>query len=99
MKNAVSSKKFWLAYHDDPAGSIRVDKGAARALLRNGKSLLPIGIAGVDGCFERGALVWITTPEGDGIGVGVHQFLVRRAVPHQGQALRRTARHTRPDPL
>ncbi|WP_264983608.1 glutamate 5-kinase [Pseudodesulfovibrio portus] len=73
-KNAVSSKKFWLAYHDDPAGSIRVDKGAAGALLRKGKSLLPIGIAGVDGCFERGALVFIRTLEGEELGVGISNF-------------------------
>lgn len=72
--NVVSSKKFWLAYHDDPAGSIRVDKGAADALLRQGKSLLPIGISGVDGCFDRGALVFIKTLEGDELGVGISNF-------------------------
>jgi len=73
-KNTVSSKKFWLAYHDDPAGTIRVDKGAAGALLRGGKSLLPIGIAGVGGCFERGALVFIKTLEGEELGVGISNF-------------------------
>ena len=72
--NVVSSKKFWLAYHDDPAGAIRVDKGAADALLRKGKSLLPIGIAGVDGCFDRESLVFIKTLEGDELGVGISNF-------------------------
>lgn len=70
----VSSKKFWLAYHDDPSGAIRVDKGAANALLTKGKSLLPIGISAVDGCFERGALVFIKTLEGDELGVGLSNF-------------------------
>ncbi|MBG0791083.1 MAG: glutamate 5-kinase [Desulfovibrionaceae bacterium] len=73
-KDTVSSKKFWLAYHDDPAGSIQVDNGAAGALLRKGKSLLPIGIRGVTGCFERGALVFITTLEGEELGVGISNF-------------------------
>lgn len=70
----VSSKKFWLAYHDDPSGAIIVDKGAAGALSSKGKSLLPIGISAVEGCFERGALVFIKTLDGDELGVGLTQF-------------------------
>jgi len=73
-KRTISNKKFWLAYHDDPSGSILVDKGAAKALLSQGKSLLPIGISEVDGCFERGALVFIKTLEGDELGVGLSNF-------------------------
>jgi len=73
-KHAVSSKKFWLAYHDDPSGSILVDKGAAGALLTKGKSLLPIGINSIGGCFDRGALVFIKTLDGDELGVGVSNF-------------------------
>lgn len=73
-KETVSSKKFWLAYHDDPSGSILVDKGAANALLTKGTSLLPIGISGVDGCFERGALVFIKAPDGSELGVGLTSF-------------------------
>ncbi|WP_207264995.1 glutamate 5-kinase [Desulfovibrio sp. Huiquan2017] len=67
---AVSSKKFWLAYHDDPSGAILVDNGAANALMTKGTSLLPIGITDVAGCFERGALIFIKTADGDELGVG-----------------------------
>lgn len=67
----VSSKKFWLAYRDDPCGSIHVDKGAARALLSGGKSLLPIGVSSVEGEFDREDLVFIRTIDGDEIGVGL----------------------------
>jgi len=70
----VSSKKFWLAYHDNPAGTIQVDQGAARALVSRGKSLLPIGIREVSGCFERGALVFIKDMEGDQLGVGLSNY-------------------------
>ncbi|WP_285907162.1 glutamate 5-kinase [Pseudodesulfovibrio pelocollis] len=70
----VSSKKFWLAYHDDPSGAIVVDRGAAGALVGKGKSLLPIGIRSVRGCFERGALVFIETLDGDRLGVGLTNF-------------------------
>lgn len=71
---AVSSKKFWLAYHDDPSGAILVDAGAAKALLSKGKSLLPIGIRSVDGCFDRGALVFIKDQDGKNLGVGLSNF-------------------------
>lgn len=70
----VSSKKFWLAYHDNPSGTIVVDKGAANALLTKGKSLLPIGISAVEGCFDRGSLVFIKTLENDELGVGLTNF-------------------------
>jgi glutamate 5-kinase len=70
----VSSKKFWLAYHDDPSGTIVVDRGAATALAKKGKSLLPIGVSAVEGCFERGALVFIKDPDGTELGVGLTNF-------------------------
>lgn len=57
VENTVSSKKFWLAYHEDPAGTLTVDAGAARALTEGGKSLLPAGIRKIEGCFPRGTLV------------------------------------------
>ena len=71
---AVSSKKFWMAYHDDPAGTVVVDKGAANALLTKGTSLLPIGVTGVDGVFGRGSLVFICTQDGQQLGVGLCNF-------------------------
>lgn len=73
-RDVVSSKKFWLAYHDDPAGSVLVDKGAANALIRGRKSLLPIGIVSVEGCFDKESLILIKTREGDQIGIGLSNF-------------------------
>jgi glutamate 5-kinase len=70
----VSHRKFWLAYHDDPAGTVSVDAGAARALREHGKSLLPAGIRAVEGRFERGALVRIVDLEGRHVGVGLSNY-------------------------
>jgi glutamate 5-kinase len=70
----ISSRKFWLAYNDQPTGRLVVDSGAARALTERGKSLLPAGIVQVDGDFERGALVTIAGPEGRQIGVGLSNY-------------------------
>lgn len=67
----VSHRKFWLAYHDNPAGSVVVDAGAAKALREQGKSLLFAGVRGVEGDFGPEALVRIVDPEGRNVGVGM----------------------------
>ncbi|MGE4291956.1 MAG: glutamate 5-kinase [Desulfovibrio sp.] len=73
-ERCVSSKKFWLAYHDKPAGTIVVDDGAARALCDLGKSLLPAGIVAVEGEFCQGALARIRTQAGRVLGVGLSNY-------------------------
>lgn len=70
----LSGRKFWLAYHLDPAGTITVDDGASRALTGKGKSLLAAGIAGVEGNFGVGALVRIVRLDGEVLGVGLSNF-------------------------
>ncbi len=70
----VSRKKFWLAYHDDPAGDLWIDAGAARALTERGKSLLPAGIRKVEGEFEQGSLVRLRDADGATLGVGLANY-------------------------
>jgi glutamate 5-kinase len=53
----LAARKQWLADHLQLAGRLEVDEGAARALAREGKSLLPIGVKAVSGEFDRGAVV------------------------------------------
>lgn len=71
--HAISRRKFWLAYQSDPSGSIQVDKGAANALQCKGSSLLPGGICGVDGTFQKGALVRVSFGE-QNLGVGLSNY-------------------------
>jgi glutamate 5-kinase len=71
---AVSRRKFWMAYNLDPAGALRVDAGAARALVQSGKSLLPAGISAVEGNFGVGALVRIEGPDGQVLGLGLTNY-------------------------
>ncbi|NLW82080.1 MAG: glutamate 5-kinase [Desulfovibrionales bacterium] len=70
----LSGRKFWLAYHLDPVGTIIVDEGAARALTVKGKSLLAAGIIEVEGNFGMGALVRIVSSGGETLGVGLCNF-------------------------
>ena len=59
LDKSVSSRKFWFAYNQEPAGEILIDRGAARAVFEQNKSLLPAGIVEVRGNFGKGALVKI----------------------------------------
>ncbi len=56
-EKGLTSRKHWIAHALKPKGKIVVDKGAETALLRNGKSLLPSGILGVEGRFGIGDMV------------------------------------------
>jgi len=53
-KDGLASRKKWIAYAHLLAGAIVVDEGAKKALVENGKSLLPAGIVRVKGNFEEG---------------------------------------------
>lgn len=69
----LAARKQWLADHLQLAGRLHLDAGAAKA-LKDGKSLLPIGVVTVDGEFERGAVVACLSPEGDEIARGLVNY-------------------------
>jgi len=50
-KSGMSQKQRWIAFSAKPKGSIVVDDGAKKA-LREGKSLLCVGVTGVEGLFS-----------------------------------------------
>ena len=58
------ARKRWLAGQLKPRGILTIDAGAARVLRESGKSLLPIGVTGVTGKFQRGDLVTCVDPQG-----------------------------------
>ncbi|MEQ1899576.1 MAG: glutamate 5-kinase [Devosia sp.] len=66
----AQARKRWIMGTLEVAGSLQVDAGAAKALL-SGKSLLPIGVTGVKGEFDRGDTVAILDPDGREIARGL----------------------------
>lgn len=60
---ALTGRKRWIAFFHKPKGTLLIDDGAQRAIERDGKSLLPIGIKQVQGEFEAGAAVDIKTAD------------------------------------
>src|SRR5215470_2008661 len=59
----VAARKQWIAGTLRPAGALTIDEGALKA-LRSGKSLLPAGVTGLRGHFERGDTVSVLAPDG-----------------------------------
>ncbi len=70
----MHGRKRWLGYAAKPRGVFVVDKGAAAALMGNGKSLLPVGIKGVQGNFRVGAPVKMISENEEIIGVGLTNY-------------------------
>src|SRR5438067_2540145 len=68
-----SARKAWIAGAVNPAGILTVDDGAVRA-LRSGKSLLPAGVVGVEGGFDRGDCVIIRNRAGIEAGRGLSAY-------------------------
>ena len=69
----IKSKKYWLAYGTNKNGNIFIDNGAEKA-LKNGNSLLPVGIKKVEGKFDKGTVVQILNSEGIIIAKGISNY-------------------------
>jgi glutamate 5-kinase len=70
----LAARKQWLADHLRLAGRLTLDPGAVRALTREGKSLLPIGVTACDGQFDRGEVVGCFEPGGREIARGLINY-------------------------
>jgi glutamate 5-kinase len=81
----VASRKRWLAGQLQSAGKLVLDAGAVRALREQGKSLLAVGVKGVEGEFERGDLVTCVDAKGREIARGLVNFDADEAIRIMGQ--------------
>ncbi|MEZ5651129.1 MAG: glutamate 5-kinase [Burkholderiaceae bacterium] len=70
----LAARKQWLAGHLQLRGALVLDAGAVRAVREQGKSLLPIGVTGVRGVFERGEVVACVDPDGVEIARGLVNY-------------------------
>jgi glutamate 5-kinase len=70
----LASRKCWIAFTLKPHGAIKIDDGAANAILNNGKSLLPSGIVAVEGDFNMGAPVAFKNRNNEVLGIGLANY-------------------------
>jgi len=85
----LAYRKRWLAAGGAPRGSVRLDDGAVRAVTTQGRSLLPVGVAEVEGEFGMGDLVAVCDREGRELGRGLVNYAARDLRLIQGQATAR----------
>jgi glutamate 5-kinase len=78
-RTSLGARKQWLADHVRLAGRLTLDDGAVNALVRDGKSLLPIGVVAVAGTFGRGEIVGCFGPDGREIARGLVNYGAQEA--------------------
>ena len=69
----AAARKQWLAGVLEVRGELRLDDGAANA-LKDGKSLLPVGVVEVVGNFRRGDVVTLVGSRGNELGRGLAEY-------------------------
>lgn len=74
QSKSLGSRKRWIGFSAQPAGSIVVDDGAAQAMKAGGRSLLAIGIADVHGDFGKGDIVSVHNRQALEIARGLSNY-------------------------
>jgi len=81
----LAARKQWLAAHARVAGRLTLDDGAVKVLRESGRSLLPVGVKGVDGGFTRGEVVACCDARGCEIARGLVNYSADEARRIMGQ--------------
>jgi len=81
-----AARKRWLAGHLQVRGSLQLDDGAVKVLRQSGRSLLAVGVRGVEGSFRRGELVACVDTQGREIARGLVNYSADEARRIQGRA-------------
>lgn len=70
----LRGRKKWMAFTPATGGVIEVDRGAERAIVRQGRSLLPAGVKSARGGFAVGEVVAIRGEDGSEIARGLSNY-------------------------
>jgi glutamate 5-kinase len=70
----MPGRKRWIAFYHRSLGGVLVDEGAQEALIKKGKSLLPVGITAVHGDFHVGSVIEIRDFHGKAFAKGISQM-------------------------
>ncbi|MDR1140308.1 MAG: glutamate 5-kinase, partial [Planctomycetaceae bacterium] len=85
QNNFLTARKRWLGFAVRVEGRLVLDEGAADAVCRKGKSLLPIGIINADGIFEKGGIVAIIDRNGREIARGLTNYSIKEVLLIKGK--------------
>lgn len=88
----LNARKRWFAHGPNVCGSVEIDDGAVRAIISNGKSLLPVGVRSFSGSFGRGDVISCNSADGRAVAQGLTNFSsdeVARIIGQPGREHRR----------
>ena len=80
----MKTRLQWMAFYAQSMGNLYVDEGAADALQKYEKSLLPRGIAAMEGDFQKGDVVSVFRR-------GSHEYLGKGIVNYSDRSCRRSS--------
>ncbi len=84
-QSKLTAKKHWIAFSKKPRGKLLIDEGGRNAVVNHGKSLLPSGICGVEGGFERGDAVRLCDRDGKEFARGVVSYSLAETLRIMGK--------------
>ncbi|MCY3558101.1 MAG: glutamate 5-kinase [Chloroflexi bacterium] len=79
------SRERWLLAGLHNGEGLELDSGAVQALVEQGRSLLPAGVVGVRGEFERGDVIQLYDPQNRPIAVGISNYSSVEAAKIRGK--------------
>jgi glutamate 5-kinase len=88
VKQAMNTRLQWMAFHAPLKGQIIVDDGAVEALSKRHTSLLPSGVTGVTGVFERGDVIEVVDEQGGYVGCGTARYTSEQLTRVKGMTSR-----------
>ncbi|MGV9941139.1 glutamate 5-kinase [Streptomyces sp. NPDC003401] len=87
-----AGRLLWLQHASTPQGSLTLDDGAVRAVVERRTSLLPAGIAAVEGDFSAGDPVELRDGSGHAVARGLVNFDAKEIPQLLGRSTRELAR-------
>jgi glutamate 5-kinase len=81
----LDARKRWLLGQFQVKGRLILDAGAIHAIREEGKSLLPVGVRKVEGCFQRGDSVSCLDEQGYEIARGLTNYAAQEVRQIMGQ--------------
>jgi glutamate 5-kinase len=88
---AITSWKRWIGFTVQPRGYLVLDEGDRRAIEKQGRSLLAIGILDAAGNFQKGDVVALQDAQGVEFARGLINFNAADVLRIKGQKTERIA--------
>jgi glutamate 5-kinase len=85
VQERQAARKRWLAGQLQVRGRLTLDEGAVRVLREQGRSLLAVGVCGVEGGFSRGEAVVCVDQSGREVARGLVNYDAQETARIKGQ--------------